>query len=229
MSGEPLLHRFKHAPWTRPFWRAIAWPVALALFLRIRLVAWTLKLEVEGPGAAFPGPAVYVNWHRHLPFLLPHHGGRHRWLMISPAPYMEPIFLLCRWLGFRLVLGAAGEGGREALEKLVPILRAGGSVVIAVDGPAGPPFEVKAGCVELARRAGVPVVPVAYTSPRGYAKARRWDQMLFVPPFAQVRVVYGAPLRVQGKDSAVLSRVDAGLRSLDPECPPAPAGAARPR
>ena len=50
----------------------------------------------------------------------------------------------------------------RTVEDLPRPLRRGESAVLAVDGPAVPPFRVKRGCVELARSAAVPIIPVAY-------------------------------------------------------------------
>ncbi len=197
-------------------WPLLAWPFGLFLALWFRLIRWTSVIEERGPGAAFSGPAVYVNWHRHLPYLIVHHGERGRWMMVSRAPYMEPVALWCRLMGLRLSRGATGDAGREALAELRESLQRGDSVVLAVDGPAGPAFQVKPGCVKLARSTGVPIIPVAYHSRRGREVTRRWDRMLLVRPFDRIVLEYGNPL-VPGPelDSVVQERISETLRALD--------------
>lgn len=46
------------------FWRMVAPPVAAVLLLRSKLELHTSAIFVEGPGADYAGPAVYVNWHQ---------------------------------------------------------------------------------------------------------------------------------------------------------------------
>ncbi len=175
-------------------WALTARPIGLAFAAASRLVLRTSAVSVGGPGAVHDGPAVYVNWHRHLPFLIVHHGQSRRWMMVSGAPYMGSIARWCELSGLRVVRGATGERGREALAACEAVLRRGESVVLAVDGPAGPPFVVKPGCVDLARAAAVPIIPVAYRSRRGHTVHARWDRMLLVSPFDAITVEYGEPL-----------------------------------
>ncbi|MHB8416558.1 MAG: DUF374 domain-containing protein [Myxococcales bacterium] len=203
-------------------WALTARPVGLGLAAAFRLVVRTSTVSVVGPGAAHEGPAVYVNWHRHLPFLIVHHGQLRRWMMVSGAPHMGSIARFCELSGLRLVRGATGERGREALGVCEAVLRRGDSIVLAVDGPAGPPFVVKPGCVDLARTAAVPIIPVACRSGRGHTVHARWDRMLLVSPFDAITVEYGEPLdparepddaRLRELVRQALDRLDRAARS----------------
>jgi lysophospholipid acyltransferase (LPLAT)-like uncharacterized protein len=191
----------------------IAPPVAAFLWLRSKLELHTSQVSIQGSGAEYRGAAVYVNWHQYLPFLCVHHGQHRRWLLMSSAPYMEPIACWCSWLGLTVVRGVPGERSREFLAALVEPLKRGESVFLAVDGPAGPPFQAKPGCVELARAVGVPVIPVAYRSSKGWYNNSRWDQLYRVAKFDRIQVWYGKPIFVDSSepDSAALARVQEGL------------------
>lgn len=168
--------------------------IALYLFVNAKLTLVTSVVTLHGPGAGYSGAAVYVNWHKYVPFLCVHHGRHRRWLLMSSAPYMEPVALWCRWMGLTVVRGAPGERSRESLVHLVEALKRGESVVLAADGPAGPGFQVKPGCIELARGAGVPIIPVAHRSKRGRSNTKRWDQLYQVRKFDQIEVFYGDPI-----------------------------------
>jgi lysophospholipid acyltransferase (LPLAT)-like uncharacterized protein len=197
-------------------WRIVAPPVAAVLLVRSKLELHTSVISVTGPGADYKGPAVYVNWHQYLPFLCVHHGQHRRWLLMSSAPYMEPIARWCGWLGLTVVRGAPGERSGEFLAALAKPLKRGESVFLAVDGPAGPPFQAKPGCVELARAAGVPVIPVAYQSLKGWYNNSRWDQLYRVAKFDRIQVRYGKPIFVNSSepDSIALARVQEGLTEV---------------
>jgi len=169
------------------FWRVLEWPIALVLWGWSRFVRATSRVRMELPlGDA---PAIYVHWHQHLPLLMPLFGERRCWLMMSAAPRMSPIARWARLLGLRLVRGASGEGGREALQRLVEIARAGGSIELAVDGPGGPAFRAKPGCADLALETGLPLIAVGYRSRGAFVVRARWDDQLMVCPFADVEVM----------------------------------------
>jgi lysophospholipid acyltransferase (LPLAT)-like uncharacterized protein len=211
-----LFKTLKTHRWTFPLWWLPSWPVAAYLYVRSALVRWTSRMSVEGPGADYPGAAVYVNWHSHLPWLCVQHGQRQRWLMVSPAPYMMPIARWCEWCGLRLVEGASGQQGREAAAQLDACLRRGESVFIAVDGPAGPIFKVKRGCIDIARAAGVPVIPVGYSIRRGKPNRKRWDLQLMPALCDEIHVRFGAPLFIDPSEDigSAAERVEIALNQL---------------
>ena len=217
-----LILRIKRDPHFFWLWRMLATPVAAFMFVQARFRLFTSQISVEGPGAGYCGPAVYVNWHQHVPFLCVHHGQCRRWLLMSSAPYLEPVALWCTWMGLTVIRGAPGERSGQFLPALLEPLRRGESVALAVDGPAGPPFQAKPGCIELARAAGVPLIPVACRSQKGRSNLKRWDQMYSVGSFDRIQVRYGVPIFLDPSepDSTALARVQAGLGRVcsDPQC-----------
>jgi lysophospholipid acyltransferase (LPLAT)-like uncharacterized protein len=198
------------------FWRTVVHPFAALLDLATFAVQRTSRIEVVGPARDHAGPAVHVFWHRHLPYLSVHHGERHRWMLVSRGAYMQTMARWCEGRGLRLARGTVGDGGRTALRTLRGALETGDAVAMAVDGPAGPAFRAKRGCVELAREAGVPLIPVAYSITRGF-ELPRWDAQLIPAPFGRVRIVYGEPIAVGDRPTReVLAELHAALDALDP-------------
>lgn len=193
--------------------RLLARPVGKGVARYASWVVGASRVEVGGPGAPTSGPAVYVIWHRDLPVMMAHHGERRRWMMMSAAPKMQPIAVLAESLGLRLVRGATGERGREALRQLEEVIARGESVLLAVDGPAGPPLVVKPGCVWLARATGAPIIATGYRSQRSLTAPLRWDRLRLHLPFDSFRIVYGGPVAVgrEESDEAALARVTAAL------------------
>jgi lysophospholipid acyltransferase (LPLAT)-like uncharacterized protein len=198
-------------------WRMLSPAVAVYMFVDARLTLLTSRTCEQGAGAGYAGAAVYANWHKYVPFLCIHHGQHHRCLLMSSAPYMEPVALWCRWMGLTVVRGAPGERSRESLGQLLEALKRGESVVLAADGPAGPGFRVKPGCIDLARAAGVPIIPVAHKSKRGRSNAKRWDQLYQVRKFDRIEVFYGAPifLNPSETDAEALQRVQSSLDKFE--------------
>lgn len=194
-------------------WSLLERPLALPFYAVTRVVLSTSNVYRSGPGARLARNAIYVSWHADLPLLVSHYGARGACMMISGAPYMRPIRRLCTWLGMNLVVGTSGAGGRQALAQLADEVRAGADVYLSVDGPAGPAFCAKGGCVRLARETGVPIVPVAVRSRRPLAVPGRWDGMVLHLPSNALEIVHGPPLWSSNDDdeTAALTRVQAAL------------------
>jgi lysophospholipid acyltransferase (LPLAT)-like uncharacterized protein len=225
--GRAMTNELRQWPESHAFWEAIGIPFTFGFKFWADAVLLTARIEVNGPGLAHTGPALYVNWHRYLPFLGVHHGQHRRAFMISPAPRLAPIGRWCELVGLQLVKGTSGNQGRQAIDEMVKLLGSGQSAFMAVDGPAGPLFKVKRGCVEIARAAQVPIIPVGYTSKRGFHQPGRWDQWLMMVPFDELVVTYGATIEI-GPDEPLESateRVAAGLRAIcDSSDDPVPNG-----
>jgi lysophospholipid acyltransferase (LPLAT)-like uncharacterized protein len=199
------------------FWRIISPAVAIFMCVDAKLTLLTSTHTLQDTGATCPGPAVYVNWHKYVPFLCIHYGQRRFWLLMSSAPYLEPVAMWCRWMGLTVVRSSPGERSRESLGHLIAALKTGKSVALAADGPAGPAFQAKSGCVELARAAGVPIIPLACRSRKGRSNLKRWDQLYDVGKFDQIEVTYGSPIFIDPSepDFEALQRVQLGLEKLE--------------
>ena len=86
---------------------------------------------------------------------------------------------------------------------------------LAVDGPAGPPFVAKPGCVDLALATGAPIVALGYRCPVAVVTPGRWDDQLMVLPFAEVTVVARpVPVREGDTRETLLARVQSALEEL---------------
>jgi lysophospholipid acyltransferase (LPLAT)-like uncharacterized protein len=98
--------------------------------------------------------------------------------------------------GMRAVRGSSGRGGRDALEAMIDVLKAGGvSAGVIVDGPRGPALEAKMGAVVLARETGLPVVPGTWWA-RPIVHVRSWDRTIVPLPFSRIVFAFGPPLFV---------------------------------
>jgi len=196
---------------SRLLWRIAEWPIALAWYGYALFIRLTSKLTVSGTPPT--GAAIFVNWHRYQGFLIPHHGTFHRFMLVSTAPALAPVARFCRLSGLKLVRGASRDRGQQALEELSDVLRLGQSVTMAVDGPAGPVFQVKRGCATLALRSGVPIVPVNYHCSRGVTLRWRWDHTYLPLPFGAIVVRYGPPLQASGTEAALIESVQRAIAS----------------
>lgn len=162
-----------------------------------RLWLWTLRLRwPANPG--LPAGAVIVLWHEHLPVCMRAFSGRGIHVLISKSRDGEWAARACARMGYRVHRGSSSPGAQaKAFGGLRALARAAGNgralVGMALDGPRGPRREPKPGSLWLARRLGVPIVPVAVEAPRAF-RLGSWDRALIPFPFSRVEIKLGPPV-----------------------------------
>ena len=97
-------------------------------------------------------------------------------------------------LGYQVARGSASRGGTRGLMGLVKLMKEGYWPALAVDGPKGPIHEVKPGAVFLAKREGVPLIPMAASARPSRLFRKAWDLYLLPMPFSRGSVLLGDPL-----------------------------------
>jgi lysophospholipid acyltransferase (LPLAT)-like uncharacterized protein len=140
-------------------------------------------------------PFIFALWHRHLLPLVWYHRGDSTSLLVSGHEDGSYLAHAARGWGYGLVRGSSTRGGVAAFRNLLGVLRRGGEVAVTPDGPRGPAGTVKLGVVVAAQVAGAAIIPVAAEGSSCW-RLRSWDGFGIPKPFARVRIVYGAPLRV---------------------------------
>lgn len=99
------------------------------------------------------------------------------------------------YFGIRSVAGSSTKGGLAALRGLLRVLKAGEWVGVTPDGPGGPRMRASSGVVNIARMAGVPIIPAAYSAEKRFV-ARSWDRFVVPLPFSKGVFVFGRPIEV---------------------------------
>ena len=116
-------------------------------------------------------------------------------VMISASRDGDLIADVYRRMRFRPVRGSSTLHGKEALTAMVEDLRNHAFAVHVLDGPKGPRGVVKPGLIALARKSGVPVVPVYISMSRAWI-LKSWDRCLVPRPFSKVVIRWDAPRAV---------------------------------
>jgi len=109
-----------------------------------------------------------------------------------------------RRLGFSIIRGSTGRGGVRAALTAVKRLEAGGVLAVTPDGPLGPANEVQDGTIFMARKAGVPIIPVGVgISHRKLTPT--WDSYAVPMPFCKCALIFDEPIILpQNADDAEL-------------------------
>lgn len=166
------------------------------------LWCWFKTLRVETVGAEHDSlrneqAAVYATWHRGMLYSVYHWRRKRGYMMASASKDGEWAAGLIQRFGNGTVRGSSSRGGRSALNELVTKLSAGDGTSggFLPDAPRGPARVSKPGIVVLAKRTGLPIVPVAFAAKRSW-RLKNWDRTILPKPFSRFVVVYGQPFRV---------------------------------
>jgi len=192
----------------------------------------TTKLQLEGVEPLVDRwksgrPMVLAFWHGRsimLPFLLP---GRPRPAGATPSRddgYISQTMIMnsthrdgeiitraLERFGVSIARGSSTRGAVAGTLTLMRSLRTGATVALIPDGPRGPAAVAKAGAVELAATAGVPLYPVACSASRS-RRMTGWDRMMVPLPGARVVCVVGDPLEFSARRPTKPEREQARLR-----------------
>ena len=194
-------------------------PYVASLFLR----AWVKTLRIEVEFLAEPAfPSIVAFWHGRM-FLLPFAFRRYASkvsILISRHRDGEFVARLVEALGFSTVRGSTGKGkgGDRAFLQMVNLLKSGKVVAITPDGPRGPREVVKPGIARLAKKTGVPIYPLTFSTGFG-KKLGSWDEFLVPYPFSRCKVILGEPIFPQKyEEEELVKKVELELQRLTKTC-----------
>ena len=131
--------------------------------------------------------------------------------MVSLSRDGEAQASVMRALGYRIARGSASRGGARGFIGLVKLMREGYWPAFAVDGPKGPVYEVKSGAVFLAKREGIPVVPITSSARPCRIFRKAWDLYLLPLPFGKGSLLVGDPITFDDDVSEKAMARDCGV------------------
>jgi len=192
--------------------------------LYIRLVRLTGHWTIEG------GEAARAHWAEGKPFILAFWHGRilmmpYCWnraipihMLISQHRDGQIIARTVSHFGIQTIAGSSSKGGSAALRAMLKALKGGECVGITPDGPRGPRMRASEGVAQVARMAGVPVIPCSFSAKRRKLLGS-WDRFQVALPFSRGVFVWGEPITVPakadaGEQAALLARIEAELNAI---------------
>jgi hypothetical protein len=140
------------------------------------------------------GNVIYAFWHGRLLPLSYLHRNEGINVLVSTHQDGEYITRVIHGLGFETSRGSSTRGGTAALRDLMATAARGADLAITPDGPRGPREQCQPGVIFLARKLGLPVVPVGVCF-RPSMRLKSWDRFMIPLPFAGGVEVYGEPVR----------------------------------
>lgn len=144
--------------------------------------------------------AIYALWHGRMFF--PMYAARHLGICVLVSEHQdgELIATVLRRFGCNVVRGSTTHGGLAALLQMIRGWRPGVRYAITPDGPRGPRETVQPGVVHLARRLGLPIVPITGAASRCFT-FKSWDRLMLPWPFSRAAFIAGEPLEVPAEAS----------------------------
>ena len=106
------------------------------------------------------------------------------------------------------------KGGFSAFREMVRWVQRGGCMAITPDGPRGPRMRAGLGAVKLARAAGAPLLPLAWSTTNALV-FESWDRFFLPLPFGRGVIVWGEAVRAPSEaDQAALEAARARLEAV---------------
>jgi lysophospholipid acyltransferase (LPLAT)-like uncharacterized protein len=196
--------------------RVLHWLKRLLLYLFVWAVARTVRRVYLNWNVveSFAGQGhILCLWHNAIFYFLPVLGPLGYAGMISRSRDGADVAWIAERFGLRPVRGSPKEGGGTALREMLRLLAAGRGIAITPDGPKGPRYELKPGVTALARKRGVPVIPLAFSAPSRW-EFETWDRMKVPKFFSRTVILAGSPFWAGADDAADQARLQAALREL---------------
>lgn len=159
------------------------------------LLLGTVRFRAFGEEEALSKTSVMVEWHGQQLLGIYYFRGKGFTVISSLSRDGDFSSSVLRRFGWNTVRGSSTRGGARGLIELLRILRRGGVVCLTPDGPSGPIYHIEPGCIFLAQKTGVPIVPVSFTLDR-FWQLKSWDRFVIPKPFSRCVVHYGPGINV---------------------------------
>ena len=178
--------------WKRAGFWAFGWlsKAAATLWLSTcRITEFGREIEEEYIEKNPHKGVLYASWHRGLFFVI--YWYRHQ-KVVSIASTSEDGELAAqaaRRFGWITSRGSSSRGGWQAYREMEALLNQGHKGGLVADAPRGPRFVSKLGIIYLARRTGIPIIPVIWSADR-FWKLNSWDRTIIPKPFARIVALF---------------------------------------
>jgi len=141
-------------------------------------------------------PFILAFWHGRL-LMMPAAWPRHRTMSMLASEHRDGdlITRTVESFGVGTTRGSTTKGGSRAVRAMLSAVRKGEWVGITPDAPRGPYMRASAGAIQVARLAGVPIVPVSCSASSGLV-LNSWDRFMVPSPFARGAYFWGQPIEV---------------------------------
>jgi lysophospholipid acyltransferase (LPLAT)-like uncharacterized protein len=178
--------------WKRAAFYAFGWIAKIVATLWLS----TCRISEFGRGieASYlknnPGKGLlYASWHRGLFFVIYWYRNQNTVSIASASEDGELAAQAAKRFGWITARGSSTRGGRKAYREMEALVKKGYKGGLVADAPRGPRFVSKPGIIYLAKRTGIPIIPVIWSADR-YWKLQSWDRTIIPKAFSRIVALY---------------------------------------
>ena len=172
----------------------------MALYIRLvfRTNRWRwLGFDLVERWAASGQTAIYCFWHNRMAMMVyARRSPRLHHIIISTHNDGQMIAGIVARFGIHTIFASSSRGGLEGFKQAMVALGAGDMLCITPDGPRGPRMRTGFGPIDLARRSGAPLLPVAFSTTRRRVFGS-WDRFVLPLPLGRGVFIAGEPMMVE--------------------------------
>ncbi|MDR1122881.1 MAG: lysophospholipid acyltransferase family protein [Endomicrobium sp.] len=172
----------------------------MVVVLMCRMIDKTLRKKSLNDTFHYSKPSIYPFWHgSEFPILMSNQK-RNIVIMVSLSKDGELLSRVLQSFGYLTVRGSSTRGGERALIEIIRYACKGYSSAFAADGPKGPRRQLKLGIIYVARKTGIPIVPINCSPKNKIILKNTWDKTIIPLPFSKTIQIYGEPIYINKED-----------------------------
>ena len=142
---------------------------------------------------------IYALWHGRMFLPIWVLRKQNIYVVVSPSRDGEYLHRIISRFGYQSIRGSTSKNPSRTLVQVFNKLKEENDVGLASDGPLGPVQKVQPGIIWLARKTGLPIIPITFGSRRKRFLAS-WDKFLLPFPFNSHIFIYGELIFVSPTD-----------------------------
>ncbi|MBW1837491.1 MAG: lysophospholipid acyltransferase family protein [Deltaproteobacteria bacterium] len=163
--------------------------IATLLFSTCRITAYGQAIEKQYLRENPDKGLLYASWHRGVMFFVYFYRFLNFIVMASASDDGEIAAQATKRFGWIPVRGSSTRHGRLALREMEAYFDKGYRGGLVVDAPQGPRCVSKIGIIMLAKRTGLPIIPVIWGAERCW-RLGSWDRTIIPKPFSRIVFLY---------------------------------------
>ena len=162
----------------------------------------TRKEYFFADGVEMNDPNIIVFWHRKI-FTVCNATRiiKKKASIVSASKDGEILAELLKREGNKLIRGSSNKDNIKSLKEAMKYAKNKYTLGIAIDGPGGPVFEPKSGAIFIAKKTGMPIVPVSSYCSKKWIFKNMWDKLEIPMPFSRCVHYFAEPFYLTRESS----------------------------
>lgn len=114
-------------------------------------------------------------------------------VLVSKSKDGQLMVELAHIMGYRTIRGSSSRGAVAGFMAAFKLVKQGGKLSMAVDGPKGPIYKVKQGLPKISQKTNQKILPFRAFPKCFWFFPKAWNKAKFPKPFSRIDMVFGKP------------------------------------